>query len=154
MPTVEASIDIAAPPWAVTEILLDIDAAPLWTSGLERLELIAGVAGEPGCVAHAHYVEGSRRYIVEDRLVEAIPNRRFRSRIQGGGLTATVETHLENMRPGTRVTIRWTGTGTNLVSRLVLRLMNRQVRQRMRQDMQALCDLVESRYRGDRIGAG
>ena len=145
MPTIEERIDISASPSAVTEVLFDIDAAPLWTSGLERLELVEGSIGESGCVGLAHYVEGSRRYVVEDRLVVSTPDSYFKSRIRGGGLKATVETTLDEIPTGTQVTIRWRGTGTNPLTKLVLLFMRRRVGRRMRQDMRALRDLIERR---------
>ena len=147
VPRIEETTDIAASPSAVSDVLLDIDAAPLWTSGLERLELVEGVAGEPGSLGQAHYVEGSRRYVVEDRLIEASPGRHFKSEIRGGGMRATVETTLNEIPSGTRVTIRWVGTGTNPVTKLMLALLRRQVRKRTREDMHALRDLVERRSR-------
>jgi hypothetical protein len=145
MPTIEESIDISASPSAVSTVLLDVDAAPLWTSGLERLELIDGRAGEPGSVGHAHYVEGSRRYILEDCLVEATPGERFKSKIRGGGLKATVETHLEQIPSGTRLRIRWSGTGTNPLTKTLLPFLKRQMSRRTREDLQALRNLVEAR---------
>ncbi len=145
MPTIEESTDIAASPSAVSDVLLDIDAAPLWTSGLERLEPVEGIAGEPGCLAHAHYVEGSRRYVAEDRLIEAVPAQHFKSEIRGGGTRATVETRLNEIPSGTRVTIRWVGKGTNPITKLILPFLRWQVSKRTREDMQALRDLVESR---------
>lgn len=145
VPTIEESIDISASPSTVSDVLLDIEATPLWTSGLERFELVEGKAGEPGCVGRAHYVEGSRRYVVEDRLVEAIPGHHFKSEIQGGGLKATVETNLEEIASGTRLTIRWNGTGTNPITKLVLPFLRRQVRGRTQEDLHALRGVVESR---------
>lgn len=145
MPTIEESADIAASPSAVSDVLLDIDAAPLWTSGLERLELVEGIAGEPGCLGRAHYVEGSRRYVVQDRLIEAVPGHHFKSEIRGGGMRAAVETRLGEIPAGTRVTIRWVGTGTNPITKLILPLLRRQVSKRTQEDLQALRDLVERR---------
>jgi hypothetical protein len=145
VPTIEESTNIAAPPSAVSDVLLDVDAAPQWTSGLERLELVEGVAGEPGSIGHAHYAEGARRYVLEDRLLEVVPGRYFRSEIRGSGIRAKVETELAEIPSGTRVTIRWIGTGTNPVTKLVLPFMRRQVSQRTREDMRALRDLVERR---------
>lgn len=148
MPTISVSVDMAASPEAVTEVLLDIDAAPLWTSGLERMELVEGTPGQPGCVGLAHYVEGARRYIVQDRLLEAIPGRRFRSEIRGGGIRATVETDLESVPGGTRTTVRWSGTGTNPITKLVLPFLRRQMVRRSRADLQALRGLAERRAAG------
>lgn len=136
---------MAASPEAVSEVLLDPDAAPLWTSGLERLELIEGVLGQPGSVGLAHYVEGSRRYTVEDRLLEAVPGRHFKSRVEGGGLRAIVETRLEKAGDATRVTIRWSGTATNPVTKLMLPLMRGRVRERCKDDLESLREVVEAR---------
>lgn len=145
VPIIEESIDIPASPMAVDEVLCDIDAAPLWTSGLERLDLVEGTAGEPGCVGHAHYAEGSRRYVVEDRLVEAVHGDHYTSKIRGGGMKAGVETRLDEIPSGTRVTIRWSGTGTNPLTKLLLAVLRRQVRRRTREDMRALRNVVERR---------
>lgn len=145
VPTIEESIVISASPSAVSDVLLDIDAAPLWTAGLEAFELVEGTAGESGCVGHARYVEGSRRYIVEDRLLEAVPGDHFRSEIRGGGLKAAIETRLDEIPSGTRLTIHWKGTGTNPLTKLVLPLLKRKVSRRTREDMQALRRLVEGR---------
>ncbi|MDJ0923505.1 MAG: SRPBCC family protein [Acidimicrobiia bacterium] len=143
MVTIEASVEIAATPDTITDVLLDIDAAPLWTSGLERLELVAGVPGGPGSVARAHYVEGRRRYVLEDRLLEASPGSHFRSLITGGGLEATVDTTLEPFPHGTIVTIRWMGKGTNPITRALLPLMRKRIAERSREDLRALKSLIE-----------
>ena len=148
MPVVTASVHIAAPPEAVGVVLLDAEAAPLWTADLVRLELIEGKVGEPGSVGHAHYGRGKRSYVLEDRLVSVDPNRRYLSQIVGGGLTANVETTLERTGDGTNMTITWTGAGTNPTTRLALSLMKRRIARRIRQDLDALCALVEARWHG------
>ena len=147
MPTIEVSIVIAAPPMSVSDVLLDIEAAPLWTSGLERLELVEGVLGHPGSVARAHYVDGRSRSTLEDRLVEATPGRHFKSEIRGDGLRATVETELEEIPVGTRLTVRWSGTGTNPLTRLALPFLKTRVRRRSQEDLRALKSLVEAKER-------
>lgn len=145
MPTIEESVDIAASPESVSDVLLDADAAPLWTEGLESLELVEGVAGGAGSVGLAHYVEGKRHYTLEDHLLEAEPGRHFKSEVRGGGLRVIVETDLERVPGGTRTTIRWSGTGTNPITCLLLPLLRKSVRQRCRSDLEALRDLVEGR---------
>ena len=145
----EEFVDVAASPEAVSDVLLDIEAAPLWTSGLERMELVDGVPGLVGCRGIAHYVEGGRRYQVEDLLIEAVPGDRFKSRIRGGGLRATVETRLEPVAGGTRVTVRWSGRGNNPITWVMLPLLRRKIAERCRADLEALGNLVESRARRD-----
>lgn len=148
MPTIDETTNIAATPSAVSDVLLDIDAAPLWNAGLERLELVNGVAGEPGCVGNAHYIKGSRRYVLQDRLIEAEPGQYFKSEIRGGGMRAVIETRLDEIPSGTRVTIRWVGTGTNPITKLMLPILKSQVSKRTREDLRALRDLVERRSGG------
>lgn len=71
MPTVVTVVDIGATPEAVLSVLLDAEAAPIWTRDLERLELVHGVVGEAGSVGLAHYGEGRRRYTLQGRLIAA-----------------------------------------------------------------------------------
>jgi hypothetical protein len=149
MPTIEESVDIEASPESVSDVLLDPDAAPLWTEGLERLELVEGVAGLAGSVGLAHYIEGDRRYTLEDHLLEAEPGRHFKSEVRGGGLKVVVETNLEPVPDGTRTTMRWSGTGTNPLTWLMLPFLRKSVRQRCRSDLEALQALVERRVDED-----
>jgi uncharacterized protein YndB with AHSA1/START domain len=144
MPAIEVETVIAASPMAVSDALLDIDLAPLWTSGLEGFELIEGEIGQPGCVGRAHYFENGRRSTLEDRLLEATPGRSFRSELTGEGLRARVETDLAEVPGGTRMTIRWSGTGTNPLTRLLLPLLKTRLRKRSQQDLETLKRLIES----------
>lgn len=138
-------MEIAALPELVSDVLLDVEATPLWTAGLEHFEWVSGDLGEPGCVGLAHYREGGRRFTVEDRLLEVEPGRHFKSEIEGGGLKATVTTDLERIPEGTRITIRWAGSGTNPITWLMLPLMRGQIEQRSQDDLRALKELVEAR---------
>jgi hypothetical protein len=143
MPVVEEFVDIAASPEAVSDVLLDVEAAPLWTSGLEWMELVEGVPGQPGCRGVAHYLEGGRRYTLDDHLLEAVPGHHFKSQIRGGGLMATIETRLHEVEGGTRTTIRWSGTGTNPMTKLVLPFLKAKIESRCQEDLQSLRRLVE-----------
>jgi uncharacterized protein YndB with AHSA1/START domain len=146
VPTVETTIRIGVPPDAVAEVLLDADLAPRWTSGLERLELVSGEPGRPGCVGRARYVENGRRSVLEDVLLAVTPNRRYLSRVSGSGLTATVETILTPVDGGeTDLFLRWVGRGTNPITRIVLPLMRRRIARRAGEDLIALRCLAEGR---------
>ena len=148
MPTVEAGIRIGAPPAEVAGVLLNAALAPAWTAGLDRLELMEGEAGQPGCVAHAHYIEGGRHHTMVDVLQEVTPNRRFVSRVTGGGILATVETHLLPTGDGaTELTVRWVGTGTKPLTRVLLPMLKRRIAQRAAADLQSLRELVETASR-------
>ena len=144
MPTIETRVDIAAPPESVASVLLNADLAPIWTRGLDRLELVEGAIGEAGSVGLAHYVEGRRRHTLRDRLISVTPCRHYVSEITGGGLEATVETSLEPLGDGTRMSVRWVGRGTNLITRLTISLMKPLISKRSEDDLRSLRRLVES----------
>ena len=146
MSTVETRVDIAAPPEAVASVLLDVDLAPLWTRGLDRLEPVEGTIGEPGSIGLAHYVEGRRRYTLRDCLISVTPCRHYVSEITGGGLKATVETTLEPSADGTRMSVKWVGEGTNLLTRLTIPLMKPLISKRSEDDLRSLRRIVESTH--------
>ena len=144
MVQVRASVDIAAPVDVVVGVLLDPARAPLWTDGLERLEVVRGVPGEAGCVGRASY-RGSfgRTVVMTDTLDVANPGRFYRSTIHGGGITAVVETHLARTDSGTRMVMEWSGTGSHLVANLTLRLLRRGITRRAEADLARLAALAE-----------
>lgn len=145
MPVIERTIRIGVPPEAVAKVLLDADLAPKWTAGLERLEVVAGALGQPGCVGHAHYVENGRRHVLEDVLLDVTPNRRYRSRVRGGGIAATVETTLEPIgNDKTHLTLRWSGRGSNPLTMIALPLMKRRIARRTDADLRSLRRLAEA----------
>ena len=147
VPTVETCISISAPPESVASVLLDADLAPMWTRGLERLELVEGAIGEPGSVGVAHYVEGRRRYTLRDRLISVDSCRHYVSEITGGGLEATVETTLEPFADGTLMSVRWVGRGTTFITRVTLPLMKPLITKRSEDDLRSLRRIVESTSR-------
>ena len=147
--TIEASIFIARPPEAVTRVILDPEQAVLWTTDLERFEVITGNAGEPGAVARLHYLQNGRPYLMQDELLEVDPNRRYRSRVSGEALTAEIETTLAPEEGGTRVAIRWTGSGRRFPFRFLLPLMRRSIVRQAEVDLAKLKSLVEGGAGGD-----
>jgi hypothetical protein len=142
--TIEVSVFINASPEAVARVILDPTRAVFWTSGLERFEVVSGSPGQVGSLARLHYREGERRYVMEDRLLETEPNRRYRSQVTGDALTATVETTLAPSGSGTTVTVRWTGAGRPLYLRLLLPFMRRAISRQASADLVKLKGLVEA----------
>jgi len=144
MVEVRASVDIAAPVDAVVGVLVDPARAPLWTDGLEQLEVVRGVPGEEGCVGRASY-RGSfgRTVVMTDTLDVARPGRFYRSTVRGGGITAIVETHLHRTDIGTHMAMEWSGTGSHLAANLTLRLLRRGIARRARADLSRLAALAE-----------
>jgi uncharacterized protein YndB with AHSA1/START domain len=141
---VESSITIDGSPERVASLVLDPDVAPLWNSGLERFEVLSKTPELVGSKARLHYVEGGRRYVMEDVLLEVEPARRFLSRVSGETLEAEVETLLVPIEGGTRVVVRWSGRGKRLILRVLLPLMQRSIARRTLADLEKLKRLVEA----------
>jgi len=116
----------------------------LWNSDLERFEVLSEAPGLVGSTARLHYVQGGRRYVMEDVLLEVEPNRRFLSRVSGDALEAEVETLLAPTDGGTRVTVRWTGSGKPLMLRLLLPFMRRSIARQTQGDLMKLKMLAET----------
>ena len=138
-------MDIVASPEEVVAVLLDAGAAPLWTSDLDYLEVVRGTPGEPGCVGIAHYRQGSKSYALEDILIEALPNRRYRSRVSGRGMRIEVQTDLQPTDAGTSVRLVWEGTSSNPLLRFALPVLRQRIEHRAARDLASLRDLVEAR---------
>jgi hypothetical protein len=145
MPTIETSIEIARPPETVAEAFLDPVNATYWEKDLKRFEVISRKPGEVGSLAHLHYVQGGRSYVLEDVLEAMVPNRYFRSKVTGAGLEARVETWLREKNGHTVVTMRWAGSGTTWVTRLMLPFMRRALVRQTRSELETFKSLVEAR---------
>jgi len=146
--TVETSIFVAAPPEAVTRVILNPDMAVRWTTGLELFEVVHGNAGQPGAVARLHYLQNGRPYVMQDELLEVDPGRRYRSRVSGEAVVAEVVTTLIPEGGGTRLAIRWTGSGRRFPLNFLLPLMRRSVIHQAEVDLGKLKSLVESETAG------
>ena len=139
-----ASVIIDRPPNEIANVLLDAEKAVLWTSDLKRFEIVSRPPGLVGSKALLHYEQGGRQYIMEDELLEFEPDRRFLSRVSGDAIEAEVETVLSPSNGGTRVEVRWTGSGKHLILSFMLPFMRRTIKRQTDLDLSKLKALVES----------
>jgi hypothetical protein len=88
-----------------------------------KFEIVTRTPGLVGSVARLHYVQDGQPYVMEDRMLEAEPGRRYLSQVSGEALEARVETTFCPSGSGTEMSIRWSGKGRGLLLKLLMPLM-------------------------------
>lgn len=119
---------------------MDIDNHPKFTADLERVEVLESPVGGAGAVARLHYKDGT---VMEDHLEVCQRGHLYRSRVEGSGMHALVETRLFPVAGGTRVRITWEGRADSLIGRMVLSLVKKRIRKRALYDLLAFKRLIE-----------
>jgi len=59
---------INKPPNVVSQVFLETKNIIYWITNLEKFEVIKGKIGEVGSIAHLHYYEKGRSYIMEENI--------------------------------------------------------------------------------------
>jgi hypothetical protein len=140
----DMEVVINAPSEVVDKALWTPGNAECWTKGLERFEVVKGKPREVGTVGRLHYVQGGKEHIMEDVLEYSEPGKRYRSRVSGPAISATVETVLEPMDGKTRVRIVWDGKGKKLILKLLLPFLKKKMIREAEKEFRTFKDLVES----------
>lgn len=115
-----------------------------WTKYLEKVEEVSGKFGEVGAIAHLHYLEKGRSYILEDKLLEYEEGRRILSQVSGQGMIIEVETLLNSTKDGTNISMNWNGTSNSLFTRFILRLMQKKIAQQAEREVNTFKELVQT----------
>lgn len=145
MTTFEVSTTIHRPVDIVVAALMNADNFPLWTTHLERFELVEGTPGQAGAVGRLHYLENGRRYVMEDRMIEAEPGRRYVSEVSGDAIQARVETTLRPIGPSTEMTVRWSGRAKVFPLKLMLPFLRRSLVRQSQKELETFRQLVETK---------
>ncbi len=144
MPKFQISTHINQPPDIVHQAFIDPDNSVQWMQDLVRFETIKGKADEAGSVAHLHYNQKGKSYIMEDVLEYCEPGRKYISRVSGGGISAHVDISIDPSDGGTDITMIWDGTGRNLLIKLILCLMRRKIKRGAQAELETFKRLVEA----------
>ena len=140
----EMEVVINAPSKVVDEALWTPGNAECWTKDLERFEVVKGRPREVGTVGRLHYVQGGKEHIMEDVLEYSEPGKKYRSRVSGPAIAASVETVLEPLDGKTKVRITWDGKGKKLILKLLLPLLKKKMIREAEKEFRTFKDLVES----------
>ena len=138
------SVHINKPPELVNRAYTDPENMPYWTKHLEKFEVVSGNISEAGALARLHFNKKGKYYIMEDKLLETEPGRRYRSRVSGQGITAEVETLLEKTEHGTLITLKWEGKSMAFLMNLILYLLRGRIKRVATSELIEFKSLVES----------
>ena len=130
-------------PDVVWKAFIDPQNMTHWTRYLEKMEVIKGKFGEVGAIAHLHYLEKGRSYILEDKLLYYEEGKKIRSQVSGQGMDIEVETILESLPKGTKISMMWNGTSKSFFTRIILRLMQGKITKQAEAELNTFKSLVE-----------
>ncbi len=139
------SVDIHKPVGIVVSALMNPNNFPYWQNGLDRFEVISGKPGEVGSVAHLHYSENGKTYVMEDKLISCEPGKKYVSEVSGAVLTARVETNLVSSKNNTRMTLTWTGRGKIFLLKICLPLLKGKMIRQSQKELETFKQLVETK---------
>jgi len=141
----EISIIINRQADIITKALNDPQNFPYWQTDLEKFEVIKEEANQVGSVAHLHYRQKGKPYIMEDKLIYCEPGKKYISEVTGDALTAKVETTLRSLENKTEMTVQWSGKGKILFLKLLLPLLRGKLIKQSKKELETFKHLVETR---------
>ena len=129
----------------VVKAFVNPDNIPLYTKHLERFEIVEREPDLEGSVARLHYLEGGKRYVMEDRMLHVEPGRKYVSQVAGDAVEAHVETTFERASEGTLMTVHWAGKAKVLALKLLFPLMRGRMARGAMEELETFKRLVETR---------
>ncbi|MFW9970015.1 MAG: SRPBCC family protein [Candidatus Odinarchaeota archaeon] len=143
MPKFTITTIIYQPPDIVWKAFIDPQNMPHWDQFLEKMEVIKGEFGEIGAIAHLHYLEKGKSYIMEDKLLSFEEGKRIVSQVSGQGMDIELETTFESVSNGTQMTMVWNGTSKSSFARIILKLMRGKISKQAQTQLATFKNLVE-----------
>ena len=131
----------------VVDALMNPDNFVHWQTDLEKFEVIERTPGEVGSIAHLHYSQKGRSYIMEDKMIYCEPGKKYVSQVSGDIITAKVETTLQSMDEKTKISLKWSGKGKIFLLKILLPFMKGKMIKQSKQELDAFKHLIETRGR-------
>ena len=141
----EVSTLIDKPVKIVIDALMNPDNFVHWQTDLVKLEVIEKKPGEVGSIAHLHYSQKGRSYIMEDKMIYCEPGKKYISEVTGDVISAKVETTLQSMGEKTKINLRWSGKGKIFLLRLLLPLIKGKMIKQSKKELDTFKHLIETR---------
>ena len=139
------SIIINKPVDIVVDALMNHNNFVYWQTNLEKFEVIKETKEKAGSIAHLHYNEKGRKYIMEDKMIQYEPNKKIVSQVSGDVISAIVETIISSIGDKTEITIEWSGEGKVFLVKLLLPLLKRKMIKQSTKELETFKHLVETR---------
>ena len=129
----------------VVDALMNPDNFVHWQTDLEKFEVIERTPGEVGSIAHLHYSQKGRSYIMEDKMIYCEPGKKYVSEVSGDAIYAKVETTLQPMGEKTKINLQWSGKGKIFLLKLLLPLIKGKMIRQSKKELETFKHLVETR---------
>ena len=129
----------------VVEALMNPDNFVHWQTDLVKFEVIERKPGEVGSIAHLHYSQKGRSYIMEDKMIYCEPGKKYVSEVSGDAIYAKVETTLQPMGEKTKINLQWSGKGKIFLLKLLLPLIKGKMIRQSKKELETFKHLVETR---------
>ena len=141
----EVNTVINKPIDVVVSALMNPDNFVHWQTNLEKFEVIERKPGEVGSIAHLHYSQKGRSYIMEDKMIYCEPGKKYVSKVSGDALTAKVETTLQSIDEKTKINILWSGKGKKFFLKLLIPLIKNKMIKQSKKELETFKHLIETR---------
>ena len=114
-----------------------------WTKYLEKVEVVKGELGEIGALSRLHYLEKGKSYVLEDELMSYEEGRKIGSQVSGQRMLINLETFLDSLNGGTKISMNWDGTSDSFILKLIFKLMRRKMIKQAQSELDHFKSLVE-----------
>ena len=141
----EVSTLIDKPVKIVVDALMNPDNFVHWQTDLVKFEVIERKPGEVGSIAHLHYSQKGRSYIMEDKMIFCEPGKKYVSEVSGDVISAKVETTLQSTGEKTEINLQWSGKGKKFLVKLLLPLMKGKMIKQSKKELHTFKHLIETR---------
>ena len=129
----------------VVDALMNPDNFVHWQTDLVKFEVIERKPGEVGSIAHLHYSQKGRSYIMEDKMIYCEPGKKYVSQVSGDVITAKVETTLHSMGKKTKINLQWSGKGKIFLLKILLPLLKVKMIKQSNKELETFKDLIETK---------
>jgi len=144
MANFRVSITVRKPIDIVTKAYVKPENIPFWMNNVDKFEVIKGKIGEVGSIAHIHYSERGKKYVMEDKLEYCEPGKKYVSTVSSEALFVRTETTFSKMKEATKINLKWSGKGKYFILKLLLPFMRKNIRKMAKNELSRFKYFVES----------